>query len=228
MPTEDPVYDQLSKHVRDTAILSSIDSLLGWDERCLMPVRRATPRRQMTLLAGMIHDRQTDPRLGEWPELAGGPWRKTRQRNRRHDPAVETAVREEDQAPQSLVEELARTAVLGQQAWQEARRDDDFPSFARCWRRPSGSSASRPRPGLRECPYDALLDDYEPEELTANVARVLAGLRDELVPLVAEIHRRGRRPNSRCCTAISRSAVQEPLGARRQAIGFDFRAGGST
>ena len=28
--------------------------------------------------------------------------------------------------PQRLVEELARTAVLGQQAWQEARKSDDF------------------------------------------------------------------------------------------------------
>ena len=31
--------------------------------------------------------------------------------------------------PQTLVEELARTAILGQQAWQEAREKDDFPSF---------------------------------------------------------------------------------------------------
>ena len=36
--------------------------------------------------------------------------------------------------PQTLVEELARTAILGQQAWQEAREKDDFPSLqARCW-----------------------------------------------------------------------------------------------
>ena len=48
--------------------------------------------------------------------------------------------------------------------------------------------------GYPEQPYDALLDDYEPEERTANVARVLAGLREQLAPLVAEIRQTGRRP----------------------------------
>ena len=140
MPTEDPVYDQLSKHVRDTAILSSIESLLGWDERCLMPDAAGEYRaEQMTLLAGMIHDRQTDPRLGEWlSELACGPLVK--------DAASETGAtirhlkrqfEKKTKLPKSLVEELARTAVLGQQAWQDARRNDDFPGFAPCWRKPS-------------------------------------------------------------------------------------------
>ena len=32
--------------------------------------------------------------------------------------------------PQSLVEELTRASVLGQQAWVKARQDNDFPSFA--------------------------------------------------------------------------------------------------
>ena len=31
--------------------------------------------------------------------------------------------------PQTLVEELARATILGQQAWQEARQKDDFASF---------------------------------------------------------------------------------------------------
>ena len=42
-------------------------------------------------------------------------------------------------------------------------------------------------------PYDALLDDYEPDAKTADVASVLAGLREELVPLVAGDQRAGRK-----------------------------------
>ena len=41
--------------------------------------------------------------------------------------------------------------------------------------------------GYEHSPYDPLLDDFEPGESTANVSRVLAELRDALVPLVAEI-----------------------------------------
>ena len=41
--------------------------------------------------------------------------------------------------------------------------------------------------GYPDCPYDALLDDFEPDELTANIRRVLGDLREQLVPLVAAI-----------------------------------------
>ena len=60
-------YDKLCRFVYETALLQSTESLLGWDERCLLPPAAADFRaEQMTLLSGMIHQRQTDARLGEW------------------------------------------------------------------------------------------------------------------------------------------------------------------
>ena len=59
--------------------------------------------------------------------------------------------------------------------------------------------------GYPQCPYDALLDEYEPEELTVNVGKVLAGLREALVPLVAKIQQSGRRPEClRAAPQVSR------------------------
>jgi carboxypeptidase Taq len=126
-----------------------------------------------------------------------------------------------------LVEELACTAVLGQQAWQEARQRDDFPSFRPLLEKTIELKRQQAEAlGYPQCPYDALLDEYEPEELTANVARVLAKLRDALVPLVAEIQQSGRRPN----TAVQHRAfpveMQERFGREAaEAIGFDFARG---
>ena len=130
-----------------------------------------------------------------------------------------------------MVEELARTAVLGQQAWQEAREKDDFPSFRPLLEKMIELKRQQAEAlGYPQCPYDALLDDYEPEELTANVGRVLAGLREELVPLVAEIQQSGRRPNTALLArAVSPSTCRSGSGARRpRRSGSISRGGGST
>src|SRR5581483_6070408 len=38
--------------------------------------------------------------------------------------------------------------------------------------------------------YDVLLDDFEPETKTEDVTRIFAEIRDELVPLIAELRER--------------------------------------
>ena len=41
--------------------------------------------------------------------------------------------------------------------------------------------------GYAECPYDALLDEYEPEALTSNVGKVLEDLREALPVVVGQV-----------------------------------------
>ncbi len=51
-------YELLVKHSRETALLTSVEALLGWDERTYMPVAAGAYRaEQMTYLAGLIHER---------------------------------------------------------------------------------------------------------------------------------------------------------------------------
>jgi Zn-dependent M32 family carboxypeptidase len=62
--THAKLYEQLCRHSRETAMLAAAESTLGWDERTMMPPEAAEYRaEQMTLLAGMIHQRRTDPRI---------------------------------------------------------------------------------------------------------------------------------------------------------------------
>ena len=215
---------------RRTAVLTSIDAVLGWDERTQMPSAGAEHRaEQSTLLAGLIHQRWTDPKFGQQlEELADSPLAANphsdagvvvRRLKRQYDKKVKL--------PQTLVEELAATAVLGQQAWQEARRRDDFPSFRPLLEKMIELKRQQAEAlGYPQCPYDALLDEYEPEELTANVGQVLAGLREDLVPLVAEIQQSRRRPNTSLLQREFPIDVQERFGREAAAaIGFDFDRG---
>ena len=59
--------ESLTDHVRQTAMLDSVQSLLYWDERTYLPALGGDFRAdQITTLSSMLHQRRTDPRVGEW------------------------------------------------------------------------------------------------------------------------------------------------------------------
>jgi carboxypeptidase Taq len=224
------LYQQVCRHARQTALLSSTEELLDWDERTKMP-EAAGPYRaeQTTLISGLVHQRWTDPQLvAALSELAEGPLAGdaagdaavTIRRLKRH-------VDKQLKLPRSLVEELTRTAVLGQQAWEQARRQKDFKLFQPLLEKTVGLKRQQAEAlGYPDVPYDALLDDYEPEERTAAVGRVLSGLREQLVPLVAAIRQSPRRPKVDILQREFPVAVQKTFGQEAaRAIGFDFGRG---
>ncbi len=223
-------FELLCQHAREAALLESVNQLLEWDERTIMPHRAGAYRaEQVTLLAALAHQRQVDPRIGGWlDELSGSPLAA--------DPHSDTGatIRElrrkyekKTRLPQTLVEELARTAILGQQAWGEARKNDDFKSFRPLLEKTMHLKRQQADClGFKECRYDALLDEYEPAETTSNVARVLEELRRELVPLVAEIAASGKTPNREILARSYPIASQREFGtATGIAVGFDFERG---
>lgn len=230
MPSPDDLYRSLCQHARETALLSSTLGILNWDEETYLP-RAGRPHRaeQLSLLAGMIHQRRTAPELGEWlGELSESPLS--------DDPHSEAGCvihhlkRQYDKKtklPQKLVEEFARTASLSQQAWVDARKADDFASFQPWLEKMVGLKQQEAEAlGYEESPYDPLLDDYEPGETTANVQRVLSGLREQLTPLVAQIVESKKRAPSEILRRDYPVAQQERYGKQAAAaIGFDFDAG---
>jgi carboxypeptidase Taq len=223
-------YESLCNHTRETAKLASIMGLLEWDERTKMPPAGGEYRaEQISYLAGEVHKRQTDKRVGEWlGQLDGSPLTAdphsvagtvVRQLRRQFD--------KKTKLPQSLVEELSRTAVLGQQMWVEARKADDFAKFQPLLEKTIDLKRQEAAAiGYTATPYDALLDDYEPGATTAEVAVALGGLRDALTPLVEQIVGSSRKPDSELLKRDFSIDVQEAFGkAAAAAIGFDFNAG---
>lgn len=225
-----PTFDKLCAHARETALLQSVAELLGWDERTKMPPAAGSYRaEQITYLSSLTHRRHTDPQLGDWldelaaSDLASDPHSDAgatiRQMRREYEKLTKL--------PQTLVEELTRASVLGQQAWVEARKNDDFATFAPILERIVNLKRQQAEAiGYADCPYDALLDDFEPGETTKNVAAVLEGLRSELVPLVAAIAESSRRPNLDILKRSYPIDAQESFGKQAAtAIGFEFNRG---
>ncbi len=211
-------------------MIERIQHLLEWDEHTKMPKAGGTYRADQTaFLAGLVHQKQTSPEIGEWlAELADSPLAA--------DPKSETGVNifhlqrdydKKTKLPQSLVEALTRATTVGQQVWVEARAANNFQQF-----QPQLSEIIRLKReeaaalGFEDTPYDPLLDDYEPGETTANVARVLGELRDALVPLVQAIAESSQRPDASILSRTYPLDAQEEFGTKAaHQIGFDFNAG---
>ncbi|HEX6961860.1 MAG TPA: carboxypeptidase M32 [Lacipirellula sp.] len=223
-------YESLMAHARETAKLNSIAGLLEWDERTKMPPAAGEYRaEQISYLAGEVHKRQTDRRVGEWlsqlsdSPLAADSHSETgaviRELRRQYD--------KKTKLPQALVEELSRTAVLGQQTWVEARKADSFATFKPILEKTLKLKREEAAAlGYEATPYDALLDDYEPHAKTAEVSATLARLRDELTPLVAQIVSSSQQPDASILKREFPVEAQEAFGKEAAAaIGFDFSAG---
>jgi len=224
------LYDEVCSYARQTAVLASIGALLGWDERTMMPPQAAPYRsEQVRFLAGLVHSRRTNPRWGEQlARLADSPLMADPQ----SDPAItiRRLKRQYDKdvkLPQKLVEELAQTASLAQHVWQEARRNNDFASFLPWLEKTFQLKRQQADAlGYPECRYDALLDEFEPETRTSEVAGVLSQLRDRLPGLVERIASSRRKPDSSLLRRYYPRQAQEAFGREvAAAIGFDFTAG---
>ena len=230
MNTPQSTFEKLVQHVKQTRLLGSINALLEWDQQTMLPKNGSAYRaEQVSWLAGEIHQRETDSRLGEWlDELAesdlvsdlhsdtGSTIRELRHR-----------FAKKRRIPLDLVQHQAKLHSTGQQIWVQARKNDDFQSFSKTLseifqlKREEAQATSE-----TGCLYDALLDDYETGARTEEVATALHELRDALVPLIAQAveHNASVNPGE----TTGEYPVEEQKNFVKQAtkaIGFDYDRG---
>ncbi len=223
-------YQQICQHVRQTQRLASAADVLSWDEHTYMPPEAGPYRaEQMQLLAGMIHQRRTDPDWGaQLEELAA--WA---EEHRPGEPETVNLLRlrrdwrRQKRLPQALVEQLAHTTSRAQQVWAESRPRNDWDAF-RPWlekvlqlKRQQAEAL-----GYQEHIYDALLEDYEPGATTAQVQAVLAPLGEALRQLVQRIADSPVKTDPRLLHRHWPRSEQEKLGRfAAEQLGFSFRRG---
>lgn len=230
MATQEELYQELCQHARETGYLQSTSALLDWDQHTKLPAKANDYRsEQQTYLAGLIHQRKTDPRLGELleslaqSELVTEPTSDAGATIRELKRDYEKRVK----LPTSLVEELTRAASVGQNLWVEARKQNDFSLFAPHLKKIFELKKNQADAlGYDDCRYDALLDEFEPGGKTRAVADVLEALRAELVPLVAEIAASGMQPQTEILHRRFPIDAQKIFGKEASSrIGFDYDRG---
>ncbi|KAK3270693.1 hypothetical protein CYMTET_20921 [Cymbomonas tetramitiformis] len=128
--TED--YTELCGKLKEVSTLSGISGLLGWDEQVMMPSGAASVRsEQSSTLAGIIHEKSTDPKLGELLDrLSNCQADELTELERAVVRDASRNYRKTTAIPKELAQRSAELNSKGYQAWVKAREENDFKQFA--------------------------------------------------------------------------------------------------
>jgi carboxypeptidase Taq len=224
-------YEELSDRLREAAAMESAARLLGWDQETMMPQRAADSRaEELALLGRLVHERVTDPRIGELIDTCESDDELTQ------DPRIAANLRElrrdferARRLPTDLVAELQALTSRALQAWKTAREQSDFASFepwlvklldltrrkAECLGAPDGGEL-----------YDALLDEYEPGVTARQLESIFEPLRAAITPLIAETTSSPTPPEGTVREIAFPLGDQQRLNAIvLKQLGFDSKAG---
>lgn len=228
--TPQAAYIELTRRSREEALLESCSALLGWDELTYMPPGSVAARSsQLGFLAGLQHERSTDPRIGELlaevegtslaAEATSPAAVNIREMRRSYDRQVKL--------PRALVEEEARIAPLSQQQWSVSRQEGDFSSFCP-WldKIVTLKRAQAECLGYQDHPYDCLVDEHEPGARTADLEKLFGAMQTETAPLLAAIGASRKRRKSGILKRTFPVERQHSFAMEAAiALGFDFQRG---
>lgn len=221
-------YQQFIERVRELHASRSVEALLDWDQETMMPARGAEARADhLALMAGVIHDRLTGKDFGD---MLSGLERNGLAPDSREAANVREMRRLFDRAtrlPKKLVQEIARVTVMAKGAWQQARQNNHFATFAPHLERIielKREEADRVSNGGPQ--YDALLDEFEPGMTAAELKVIFSDLRRHLTVLVAALGAAPKQPREDAITRHCPRAAQDVFTRElTSAIGFDMNAG---
>ncbi|MDA8232431.1 MAG: carboxypeptidase M32 [Magnetospirillum sp.] len=224
-----PAYRRLEALFRKSNVLGDTLSLLHWDMSTMMPDGGANARaEQMALVKTIAHDMITAPEIPELLDRADGEaldaWERANLREMRRAWVHAAAV------PADLVEAQAKAESACEMVWRQARPAADFamvlPYLAEVLslaRQTAQAKAEK----LGVSPYDALLDQYEPDGRSAEIDAVFADLEDFLPGFVARaLESQARRPAPAMPAGPFPAERQKAVGLEfMSALGFDFGHG---
>lgn len=229
MSSTEQDYQFVCQTARKAMIYQTSAETLEWDERTGMPPQGGDYRaQQVAALRGHAHQLRTDARYGE-----------TLQRLNAQEPGSDdeaTNLREllrdyqrDQRLPQDLVEAASEMIVKGQQAWEKARHDNDYASFAPVLKQIIAFKqdiGARLADGTDQSPYEALMDEYEPGAKTAELTPVFADLKKRLATLIAELADGPTPVDISILKATTDTATQKCfVYSVCDAVGFDFQRG---
>jgi len=224
-------YHQLEAQFRRIGAIEGAISMLHWDAAAMMPAGGAAARgEQLATLRVIAHQHLTAPAIGDLVAEAEGEsaalddWQRANLREmcrrRLHAAAL----------PAPLVEAESHACSECEAAWRNARAQNDFaavlPLLERVLRLEREIGAVKAEL-LGSSPYEALLDQYEPDGSVAEINRLfdeLAGFLPDLLDAV--LSRQAALPLTPIPSGSFPVELQRRVGMQlMEQIGFDFEHG---
>ena len=222
--------EKLKQRLADVTMLGMVNAVLDWDHQTYMPSGGVLQRaNQQALIDRLKHEMHISL---ETRQLLESAEREATGLDGDSDDAayLRVARREFDKKtklPSALVEEITQTAAIAHDAWAQARATSDYAKFAPSLQKTLDLQRRvADLLGYKSERYDALLDQYEPGMLTADVRNMFAQLKPTLVALLKAITASG--------TQIDVSPLTHDFDEEKQRefaesvikeFGFDFARG---
>ena len=221
-------YEQLTAHFKKVGDLDHVYAISSWDEAAMMPDGGGAARGQaMATLGVVIHEMQSDERIGDWLDACSNldlnEWQtaNVREIRREYDSVI--------CLPSDLVHAISLASSQCEQAWRKCRADNDWESMQPKLEevvnlaRHSAEVRSE-KTGLSK--YDALLETFEPGMRSEKVDQLYAGLKDFLPGFVEQVvEKQSQTPLIPLGNSFS-ITKQHELGIKVMGVlGFDFDHG---
>jgi len=218
--------DALKGRLYDINALNAAQAVMDWDHQCYMPTGGAEARAEHgAILSRMSHELLTSDETARLIENA------SREASTDIEKAlVRVSKRNYDLAtkiPASLVAEKSRQSALAHEKWVQARKNNDFKSFAPQLELMFDLARQEAEYlGYTDHIYDALLDQYEEGAKMADAKSMYDTLKAPNVALIQAIKESSVKIDDSPLTGdYAKEKQSQFTEALVQAIGFTFARG---
>ena len=223
-------YQQLEQEFRRLHAFRGAASLLRWDAAVMMPRGSADVRgEQLAALDTECHALLTSPRVSRLIERSQAAesqledWQlaNLREMRRERDHAIAT--------PMSLVSRLAKATARAEVRWIEAKEQADFSLFAPHLEEVVALTRDRAQvlsKALGLAPYDALIDEFSPGFLGAEIDQLFRVVSRRLPGLIRDaIELQAAKPPLLIATRVGPARQRALAIDVMKALGFPFNRG---
>lgn len=182
-------FELLKAKLAEIADIKGALALLSWDQEVMMPAGGIASRaRQSGTLSGLQHDmyvNQAGPLLDKVEAEEYAQMDEWHQQNVRE---IKREMQRVRKLPTSHVMEVTQAASHSQQVWAKSRAANDFEMFKPHLKQLVDLRIREAEYyGYTTCPYDALLDMYEPGMTTLEVKSVFESVKPGLLDILGKI-----------------------------------------
>ncbi len=222
--------DQLKTRLGEIHDLRRANALIGWDQQTYMPVGGSAARaEQSATLQKISHELFTADETGRLIDAAA---HETDKLDPDSDDARLISVTRRDyhksrKVPADLVAEIARVTGQAVDVWTQARAKSDWKPFEPYLQKIVDLNRKLADAlGYAEKPYDALLDQFEPDMKTSEVKAVFDSIKPDLIELVRQISAKAGAVNDEVLHREYDEQAQWNFGLDViKRYGFDFDRG---
>lgn len=221
-------YSNLKERFRRIAALDDAMAMLSWDRQTMMPRGGGDARaEQMATLGVLRHEAITAPDMADLLDQAVPaalePWDAANLREMRRAHIHATAITSD------LVDAKSRAAAACEAVWLTARPASDFKAIIKPLEtllELVKDVAAAKAEALNKTPYDALLDQFEPNGSAERIDALFARLEPALADLLPQVEEHQARAGFVAPKTEIPVEQQRALGLEiMDSLGFDFDHG---